>query len=476
MSPSLALVVLAAGKGTRMGGKFPKVLAESFCGPLIHEILLTSVELSPTKLSLVVGFQAEQVENSVRAWVSEHAPTCQDTLSFCIQKEQNGTGDAVKAALPSLQGFQGEVLILCGDTPLLTAKTLQQLIAKHREERSTVSVLTTQMAEPAAYGRIIRSEDTGSMIAIREARDASATELLTTEINSGVYVVDSGFLPGALQQLETDNAQGEFYLTDIVKRAVDEGQTVSTLLCPSSEEIHGVNTYQDLHLVNSVQQRRIRDAFALQGVRFIHPESVIIDPSAKISAGVEIGPSTVVGANVTVGENVKIEGLSQIIDSTIASGATIKWGCRIESATVGESSSVGPFAHLRPQATLGKEVKVGNFVEVKKSTLEDGAKASHLTYLGDAVVGKEANIGAGTITCNYDGYQKSPTTIGAGAFIGSNSSLVAPVSIGENATIGAGSTVSKDVSAGALGLTRAEQREFQGWSEKKRKRAEKVKK
>lgn len=473
MNESLAIVILAAGKGTRMGGKSAKVLVESFTGPLIHQVLSTALKLTPSRISVVVGFQGDRVQESVESWLKEKGDPCK--VSFCTQKEQKGTGDAVRAALPSLENFTGEVLILCGDAPLIEVGSLQKLLKDHHEKKATVSVLSALLPEPGSYGRIIRDRETGTLTAITEAKDASPLELLNHEINSGVYVVDSAFLPGALSRLETDNAQGEYYLTDIVKRATAEGQTATSVLCGSSEEVLGVNTYADLHLVNSILQKRIREDFALNGVHFIHPDSVVLHPETKIGSSVTIGPSTVIGKNVVIGNRVIIEGLSHITDTTIDEGAHIKWSCRIDQSTIGENAAVGPFAHIRPGSFLGKEVKVGNFVETKKATLHDGAKASHLTYLGDAEIGKDANIGAGTITCNYDGYSKFKTTIEDGVFIGSNTALVAPVTIKEGATIGAGSTITKDVSADALALTRAEQREIAGWSKKKRQREQKKK-
>lgn len=476
MAENLTIIILAAGKGTRMGGEEAKVLRNSFSGPLLQEVMKSAAGLNPKKILIVTGFQAEEVERRARGFLETICNNAvhrnsekrfSGSIEFCRQIEQRGTGDAVKATIPALSGFSGEVLILCGDAPVILPSSLRSLIANHRQENATVSLLTAHHSEPGSYGRILRNPDTGELTGIREARDASTEELQIQEVNSGVYVVDSAFLPGALSQLEPDNAQGEFYLTDIVGQAIQEGQRVVSSSC-SSDELTGVNSHADLNVVNAIQQRRVREEVSAQGVSFLQPDSVSIHPMAVFGAGVHIGPSVVIGENVQIGENVTIEGMSYITDATIEDGATIKWGSRIDGAMVGSGSSVGPFAHLRPGSHLGTNVKIGNFVEVKKSTLGDEAKASHLSYLGDARIGAGANIGAGTITCNYDGYTKSTTVVGDGAFIGSNSSLVAPVEIGHGATVGAGSTITKPVAADALAVTRAEQRELAGWSKKKR--------
>jgi len=473
MTERLAIVILAAGKGTRMGGETAKVLRSSFNGPLLQEVMKSVGGLQPEKMVVVTGFQADEVEQSARTYrdelIEEHGQEFTASLEFCIQSEQRGTGDAVKAALPALDGFTGEVLILCGDAPLLLESSLVSLIHNHRAQDATLSLLTAHHSEPGSYGRILRCPDSGNLLGIREARDASPVELAIQEVNSGVYVIDSAFLPGSLSQLEPDNAQGEFYLTDIVGKAIEEGQKVVSSSC-SSKELTGVNSFGDLQQVNAIQRERIIEEFTREGVLFLLPEGVVVSPKTKFGKGVQVGPSTVIGPDVEIGDNVVIEGMSHISNSVISAGAVIKWGCRIEGAEIGRDSAVGPFAHLRPGTQLGNEVKIGNFVEIKKSSLGNETKASHLSYLGDATIGAGVNIGAGTITCNYDGYNKSVTVVGDGAFIGSNSSLVAPVEIGSGATVGAGSTITKHVSKDALAVTRADQREVSGWSKKRRER------
>lgn len=312
------------------------------------------------------------------------------------------------------------------------------------------------------------SEKNGELAAIRESKDCSAEEQLIQEINTGIYLVDSSFLAPALRGLKNENSQKEYYLTDIVEKAVSEGQRVCSLLAPDFRECIGVNTLEDLTEVNAILRSQRIAKFQRAGVTFCDPTSV------NISCGVTIGTGTVIGPNVQIlgssalGERVRIEGTALIQDSTIGADTILKLGVRIESSIVGAHSTVGPFAHLRPETILAEEVKIGNFVEVKKSSLLKGSKVSHLSYIGDAEIGAEANIGAGTITCNYDGSSKFRTVVGEGAFIGSNTSLVAPVEVGKGATIGAGSVITKSVSEDALALTRAEQREIANWSKKKK--------
>lgn len=468
MENSVAVVILAAGKGSRMGGKGAKVLVETSEGPLIAPVLRTACSLNPAQVTVVVGFEREAVEQRVRAWWEENPSVTSGELHFAVQEEQRGTGDAVQAAVPSLEGFVGEVVILCGDAPLISERSLTRLLETHRQEQATASVLTAILPEPGSYGRILRDPATGQIQAIREAKDASPMEFLCHEINSGVYVVDSAFLPGALQHLRADNAQSEYYLTDIFQRATEEGQGVASAFAERAEEVCGVNTFADLHLIERYQRLSRCEHLAATGVRFTDSSSVYIHHTAEIAEGVSLGPNTVIGENVVLHHGVTVEGLCHISNSTVGANTTIKWGVKISGAEIGEAAAVGPFAHLREKTSLGDEVKVGNFVEIKKSSLAAGSKASHLSYLGDAVVEKEVNIGAGTITCNYDGEKKFTTTIKEGAFIGSNSALVAPVTIGEGAVVGAGSTISKDVTPNALALTRAPQREIPNWRERKK--------
>ncbi|RMG44653.1 MAG: UDP-N-acetylglucosamine diphosphorylase/glucosamine-1-phosphate N-acetyltransferase [Candidatus Dadabacteria bacterium] len=464
---SIAIIILAAGLGKRLGRSYPKVLEKTEDGiPLIKRVLESALVLKPEKLVVVTGHGSDAVKEELSSY-SETTPS----IEYAFQKEQLGTGDAVRAALPLLKTFSGTVLVLYGDVPLLKTETINRFLTCHQKEKATVSVMTFECREENSYGRIVKTSDGRFIAEIIEAKDASFNELQISEVNSGIMAVDSAFLAPAVEALENKNAQKEYYLTDIVKRATDEGQTVIPFKVDAGEVL-GVNDLWDLDLINrKIRSERIKKLIKA-GVVIKELDSCFVDASSRIAAGVEIGPAVQILGDTTIESGVVIEGTAYIKDSKISSGARIKLGCRIEGAQIGENAQVGPFAHIRPGSSLGKNVKVGNFVETKKAELKEGAKASHLTYLGDCSVGKDANIGAGTITCNYDGYKKYRTEIGDGAFIGSNTALIAPVKIGAGATVGAGSAIAKDVSPDALALTRAEQKEIAGWTEKKRKKME----
>ncbi len=465
----LAIVVLAAGKGTRMGLPIPKVLVETSEGAMIHHVLQTAASVKPEKIVVVTGYQRELVEEEIAkhsaAFGYENIP-----VEYAFQKEQKGTGDAVKAALDNLKDFSGTVIILYGDVPLVRPETLQSLIEKHRQEKATLTLISATTDTPSFYGRVLRDSETKKVLCVREAKDCADHEYLIMESNIGIYAVDSSFLHPAIESLDTNNAQQEYLLTDIVEKASTEGQTVSTYILPNIIETQGVNTLYHLMLVNREIHRRRVEAVMSQGVLVEDESSVTIGANVSLAPGVRIGPNVILKGETTIEGNVVIEGSACLIDTVVKEGAFLKFGVRAEEAVIGANTAIGPFAHLRPGTKLGSDVKIGNFVETKKATFHDGAKASHLSYLGDCEVGAEANIGAGTITCNYDGYKKSKTTIGAGAFIGSNTSLVAPVNIGNGASIGAGSTITKDVDEDALALTRADQKSIGGWAKKKRER------
>lgn len=463
-------MVLAAGLGKRMQSELPKALARTSERTLIEHVLLTCSRLNPERCVVVTGHRGELVRKEVQSSLEAGRWQCQK-LIFAHQEQQRGTGDAVRSALAALEGFTGTVLIVCGDMPLVREQSLRALLDLHVHEKATLSLITLRTARPESYGRILRAAPGGRVIKIVEARDCSPEQLAIGEINAAIYAVDSAFLKPAIENLKSENAQGEFYLTDIVEQAANEGQSVSALVLYDAAEIQGVNTRYELALINrALLDRRIRDLLE-RGVELIDPQTFFIDPESSVAPGAKIGPNVQIRGASSVASGVIIEGCAYIADSQIAQNAHLKLGVRIENASVGARSSVGPFAHLRPGSELGEEVKVGNFVETKKARLEKGAKASHLTYLGDCSVGEEANIGAGTITCNYDGYEKFETVIGRDVFIGSNSALVAPVTIEDGATVGAGSVITKDVEKDSLAFTRAPQVAKPGWSKSKRERA-----
>ena len=453
-------IVLAAGMGKRMKSDKPKVLAPISGKPMVVRILQQLTGLNIKSTAVVVGHLGSMVKDAVSTYVPSG-------IIWAEQKEQRGTGDAANCGLTSLGDVSGTILITAGDTPLLSKTTLENLLKLHSQENSTVSVLSFEAKNPHGYGRIIK-DNQGRVLGIREEKDCSENERDISEVNSGVYAVESAFLKKALQSLEPKNAQGELYLTDIVGKAVSEGQHVATYKSNQEQEFIGVNDHKQLAEAQEIAMNKKIEEVLSNGVRIVNPSTVYIEDDVTIEAGSIIGPNVQLLGKTRIGKNVTFEGSAYLIDTVVEAGASIKFGVRAESAFIGSESSVGPFAHLRPDAKLGKEAKVGNFVEIKKATLGDGAKASHLSYIGDAEVGANANIGAGTITCNYDGYKKSKTVIGAGAFIGSNSSLVAPVKIGDGAIVGAGSVITKDVTNDALAVERSDQREIPGWAKRKR--------
>lgn len=461
---AISAIVLAAGQGKRMKSEVPKVLAPVSGQPMVLRILNSLAPLNLHKIALVLGHKGELVRDKIGELSSS-------LVSFAEQKEQLGTGDAALVGLRVLGEISGEVsgiiIITPGDTPLLTSKTLLDLIKTHESEKATLSLLSFKAKNPHGYGRILR-EKTGNVLGIKEEKDCSNVEKNITEVNSGIYAVDAAFLRKALETLEPKNAQRELYLTDIVGKAVAEGQHVVAVISENESEFLGVNDHKQLAEVQRMAMNKKIELLLENGVRITNPDSVYIEDAVEVGSGTVLGPNVQILGKSKIGKNVTVEGSAYILDTTIEDGSIIKFSVRTEGAFIGKNSSVGPFAHLRPEARLESDVKVGNFVEIKKSTLKAGAKASHLTYLGDAEVGKDANVGAGTITCNYDGYKKSKTVIGDGAFIGSNTSLVAPVTVGTGAVVGAGSVITKEVPADSLAVERSEQREISGWAKRRR--------
>ncbi len=433
-----AAVILAAGQGTRMNSALPKVLHPLAGQPMILALLDSLQDVALGHVVLVVGPEMEDLSRVV----TRHALN----PVIAVQDQARGTGHAVMAARSALQGFSGDVLILCGDTPLVEPATLATLFQVRAEESEAALVLLAfRPAEPGAYGRLI-TDKKGNLEAIVEAREADEDVLAGNLCNSGIMVVDGGRLFGLLERVGTDNAKGEHYLTDIVELARADGLDCR-LIEGREDELMGINTRTDLAAAEALTQVRLRARAMEQGATLIDPRTVYFSFDTCLGRDVTVGPSVFFGPGVSVGDGVEIKGF-----------------CHIEGATIGAGASVGPFARLRPGAHIGGDARIGNFVEIKQSTVETGAKVSHLSYIGDARIGAGANIGAGTITCNYDGVVKSLTEIGAGAFIGSNTALVAPVKVGAGATIGAGSVITKNVAPDALALTRPEQKEMAGWA------------
>jgi bifunctional UDP-N-acetylglucosamine pyrophosphorylase/glucosamine-1-phosphate N-acetyltransferase len=435
----IAVVILAAGQGTRMKSALPKVLHAIGGRPMIAHLAAAVAALRPARTILVA---APNTADAIGEAVSGAA--------VAIQDPPLGTGHAVMAARKALEGFKGDVLVLFADNPLISTDTLTRMAqARVAADDPAVVVLGFRPDDPAEYGRLIQDGD-GYLERIVEFRDAGPAERAVSLCNSGVMAIDGAALPGLLDRLGNDNAKGEYYLTDVVELARRDNRRVAVVE-GDAEELLGVNSRRQLAEAEAAAQRRLREAAMDAGATLIDPSTVYFSHDTKLGRDVVVQPNVWFGPGVTVGNNVEIRAFSHL-----------------EGCTVGDGAQVGPYARLRPGTVLQQDVRVGNFVEVKAATLESGAKANHLSYIGDARVGAKANIGAGTITCNYDGFLKSHTDIGAGAFIGSNTALVAPVKIGDGAIVGAGSTITDDVSADALALTRAEQREITGYAPKYR--------
>ena len=455
---SLASVVLAAGKGTRMKSGLIKVLHPIAGLPMIAWPVAAARDAGSGPIVLVIGHQATAVQGVFRGDAD---------IRCAMQEEQLGTGHAVACALEALHGFRGTVLILCGDTPLLRAETLKSMLALHRGSQAAVTVLTAVMEDPSGYGRVVR-DASGRVARIVEQKDADPEEQKIREINSGIYCMDSGFLFGNIKGLGNDNAQGEYYLTDLLAIAVHQGLTCLALQAGDAVEIMGVNDRSQLAEAGRVLRRRINREHMLNGVTITDPDTTYIDHGVTIGADTTIHPGCHLSNGTIIGDGCEIEGCVSISGCRIGDDCHIKAASVLEDSELGEDVAVGPMAHLRPGTRLGNKVKIGNFVETKKITMGEGSKASHLTYLGDAEIGRDVNIGCGTITCNYDGVNKHRTVIGDDVFIGRDVQLVAPVSVGRNSLVAAGTTVTKDVPPDSLALSRVPQVNKEGWRLKKK--------
>ncbi|MFS1664446.1 bifunctional UDP-N-acetylglucosamine diphosphorylase/glucosamine-1-phosphate N-acetyltransferase GlmU [Streptococcus sp. zg-JUN1979] len=447
-------IILAAGKGTRMKSDLPKVM-HKVAGLTMLEHVFRSVEaISPQKTVTVVGHKAELV-----------AEVLGDKSEFALQTEQLGTGHAVMMAKETLLDCEGQTLVIAGDTPLITGESLKSLIEFHINHKNVATILTAEAANPFGYGRIIRNSDE-EVMKIVEEKDATDFEKQVTEINTGTYVFDNHRLFEALKAINTDNAQGEYYLTDVIGIFKEAGEKVGAYKLRDFNESLGVNDRLALSVAEKVMRERLTKHYMLNGVSFVDPSAVYID------SDVEIGEETVIEANVTlrgktrIGKHVLVTNGSAIYDSSIGDGSVITHSM-IESSTLAEGVSVGPYAHIRPDSILDREVHVGNFVEVKGSRLGEKTKAGHLTYIGNATVGKDVNFGAGTITVNYDGKDKFETHIGDNVFVGSHSTLIAPVRIGDNALSAAGSTITDDIPKDGLAIGRARQVIKEGYAKTK---------
>ena len=448
-------VILAAGMGTRMKSKMPKVL-HKVCGkPLSKWVIDASKAAGAVKVFAVVGHKAETVKEVLG-----------DVCEFALQTEQKGTGHAVMQAIDVIKNSKGEVVILNGDTPLITAETINKAIEYHKNNGNQATVITAILDDATGYGRIVRDND-GSVLKIVEQKDASEEEKKINEVNSGMYVFDAQSLVYALDKITPNNAQGEYYLTDTLEILLSAGKKIGGYAISDNDEIRGINDRVQLNEAEKIMQKRINEYHMRNGVTMRNPESVYIED------GVEIGNDTEICQNVTIKSGTKIGSDCVIGSGSMLDRAVIHDGVDVLSSVILESevdegTHVGPFAYIRPNCHVGKEVKVGDFVELKNSNIDDGTKISHLTYIGDSDVGKRVNFGCGTVTCNYDGKKKYRTTIGDDCFVGCNTNFVSPINVGDGVYIAAGSTITEDIPENSLSIARARQVNKDGWKDKRK--------
>jgi len=452
---NFSCVILAAGKGTRMKSDRPKVLMPVLGKPMLDWVIDAAKEAGAASVCVVAG----HMEELVRAHTGARA-------DIAVQREQLGTGHAVMMAADFIENNRGgAVIVLSGDTPLITGDTIAALFNAHTEQGNAATVLTARLPDPTGYGRIIRGAD-GSVEKIVEHRDATPEQIKIDEINSGIYCFEPGALLSALDGLGTDNAQGEYYLTDTLSIIKGGGGRVGALTASDFEEITGVNDRIQLNAATAAAKERIAKKLMLSGVTVCDINSTEISPECVISPDVTIMPATILRGRCVIGPGCVIGPSTQLTDVTVGENTTVNQSVALK-CTIGSNTSVGPFAYIRPDSAVGDRVKVGDFVEVKNSSIGDGTKISHLTYVGDSDVGENVNFGCGTVTVNYDGKKKHRTTIGDNAFIGCNTNLIAPVRVGDDAYTAAGSTITEDVPSGALAIARERQVNIKGWVKKR---------
>ena len=455
----LHIVILAAGKGTRMKSAMPKVLHRVAGMPMIDHVIATARCLRPQSTTVVVGHRAD----ALKAALTSHAG-----LGFVVQEPQLGTAHALLMTEPALRLASGTVVLLSGDVPLLTANTLKTLVERHDSTRAAATVVTAVVDDPSGYGRIVRS---GEKIArIVEHRDATEAERTIREINAGIYAFAVDGLFDALKQIAAENTQGEYYLPDIIALFRSQGRGVETVTVHDADDIRGINSRIELAAVSRIVRQTKNTELMAGGVTIEDPQTTYVDPDVTIGPDTVIHPGVSIEGQTTIGGGCEIHSGARIIDSRIGDRVTVRNHCVISDSSLENDSAVGPFAHLRERVVVREHARIGNFVELKKTTLGTGAKAMHLAYLGDAQIGEKVNIGAGTITCNYDGVNKNQTTIEDGAFIGSDSQLIAPVTVGKGAYVGSGTTVRSNVPAGALAVSAGKQRNIDGWVANRKKR------
>jgi len=449
---NVAAIVLAAGQGKRMKSALPKVAHPVAGKPMLWRVAAAARAAGISEIAFVLGHGRDVLADTAARFGGKVA----------VQEHQLGTGDAARSGLAVLPPGKREVVILCGDAPLIRPATIRRLVAARRRRKAAASVLTGILPDPRGYGRILRN-DGGTVARIVEEKDADEGVRKVREVNSGTYAFDREFLARNLPRLSDVNAQREYYLTDMVVQALEEGKVVVPVVAADPDEVRGINSRRELAEATSILMREKIRMLMDAGVTFVAPDATYVEMEVSVGQDTVIEPGVVLAGNTRIGRRVRIQTGCVIEDSRVADGVHLFPYSVMKGARIGRLASVGPFARLRPEADLAESVHIGNFVEVKKSRLGKGTKANHLAYIGDSVVGKKVNIGAGTITCNYDGIAKHKTVIGDGVFVGSDTQFIAPVTIGKGALIGAGATITRDVPPYALALSRAEQKNLADW-------------
>jgi bifunctional UDP-N-acetylglucosamine pyrophosphorylase/glucosamine-1-phosphate N-acetyltransferase len=455
----LGIIVMAAGQGTRMRSAVPKVL-HPLCGkPLFLHVLATARQLGASPVALVIGHGAERVRQAYSA----------DDVSWVVQERQLGTGHAVLCAKDVFHDFGGDILILSGDVPLIRTTTVSAMIEHHRRQKAALTLLTAVLDRPKGYGRILR-DDRARLIGIVEENDASEAQRQIHEVNAGVYVASASYLFAALSAVKNHNQQGEYYLPDIVAVGLAQGKVIETMRVDDTREMKGVNTREELAFMEKTLRDSINKKWMLAGVTLEDPATTYIDEGVSIGKDTVIGPNTHLKGKTVIGERCRIDGSAFVSDAVLDDEVHLRFSVVMSQCRVARGAIIGPFAHLRPGTELGPQVHIGNFVETKEAKLGERTKANHLTYLGDVTIGRDTNIGAGTITCNYDGFHKYKTSIGDRVQVGSDTTLIAPIKLDDDVYVATASTVRHDVPAGALVFNPREQQVREGWTEQKRRK------
>ena len=453
----LTLLILAAGKGTRLKSTLPKVLHQLAGKALIEHVVEAAGPLNPSAICVVVGYEAARVQNAL-----SHFP-----LQFAIQEPQLGTGHAVQVAGTFWKPHEGDLLVLSGDVPLISTQTLERLLSQHAQSNASVTLLSTNLTAPAGYGRVVRSAD-GDVERIVEHKDATDEERRISEINTGIYCFVIADLARIIDQLSAENSQKEYYLTDCIGLLKKQNKRVSAVVCQDPSEVSGINSRAELaELERLVRQKKLNQLMQ-DGVTIIDPGSTYVEPNVRVGADAVLYPNVFLEKGAIIGAGCQIYPNVRISASTIEDGVVVLDSCLISESHVGARSQIGPFAHLKNHTVIGNQARVGNFVEIKNSRLGNQTKAAHLSYLGDAEIGQHVNVGAGTITCNYDGASKNKTIIEDDVFVGSDSQLIAPVTVHRGAYIAAGSTIQQDVPEDALAIARSQQINKEQWARKRR--------